>query len=113
MKKILICTPTYNESENIKNFCKQIYKIKNIDLLVIDDNSPDGTSEIIMKLKKKYNRLFLLKREKKMGIGSAIRAGMNYAIKNNYYAFLIYSPFIVIAVIVVVKLLFVCIIKRN
>ena len=86
MKKILICTPTYNESENIKNFCKQIYKIKNIDLLVIDDNSPDGTSEIIMKLKKKYNRLFLLKREKKMGIGSAIRAGMNYAIKNNYYA---------------------------
>ena len=86
MKKILICTPTYNESENIEYFCKEVLKIKNVDLIIIDDNSPDGTSEIVTELKKKYNRIFLLKREKKLGIGSALRAGMSFAIKNNYYA---------------------------
>ena len=59
MSKILICSPTYNESENIENFCKKILKIKNIDLIIIDDNSPDGTAKIIFKLQKKYKRLFI------------------------------------------------------
>ena len=86
MSKILVCSPTYNESENIINFCNKILKIKNIDLIIIDDNSPDGTAEIIFKLQKKYKRLFIIKRKKKLGIGSALRTGMDYALKNNYDA---------------------------
>ena len=87
MKKILICSPTYNESENIEIFCKKIFNINNnFHLLIIDDNSPDGTYKIIEKLKLKYKNLFLLKRKKKLGIGSALRKGMEYALKKKYYA---------------------------
>jgi len=87
MKKILICAPTYNEAKNIKKFCKEILNLKyNFDLIIIDDNSPDGTSKIIKKLKSKYKNLFLLKRKKKLGIGSALREGMRYALKRKYYA---------------------------
>ena len=63
MKKILICAPTYNESKNIRKFCSEVLNLKhNLDLIIIDDNSPDGTSEIIKKLKFKYKNLILLKR---------------------------------------------------
>ena len=87
MKKILICAPTYNESENIEIFCKKIFNInKNFHLLIVDDNSPDGTYKIIEKLKLKYKNLYLLKRKKKLGLGSALRAGMNYALKKKYKA---------------------------
>ena len=86
MKKILVCVPTYNESENIKILCKKIFRIKKVDLLIIDDNSPDGTYKIIEKLKLKYKNLYLLKRKKKLGLGSAIREGMNYALKKKYNA---------------------------
>ena len=87
MKKFLICSPTYNESENIEIFCKKIFNINNnFHLLIIDDNSPDGTYKIIEKLKLKYKNLFLLKRKKKLGLGSAIREGMNYALKKKYNA---------------------------
>lgn len=85
MKKILICTPTYNEAGNIKEFCERVFKIKNsIDLIVIDDNSPDGTAKIVEKLMKNYKNLFLVKRKTKLGIGSAIRQGIKYAKKFNY-----------------------------
>ena len=84
MKKFLICSPTYNEYENIEIFCKKIFNINNnFHLLIIDDNSPDGTYKIIEKLKLKYKNLYLLKRKKKLGLGSAIREGMNYALKKN------------------------------
>ena len=86
MKKILVCVPTYNESENIKILCKKIFRIKKVDLLIIDDNSPDGTYKIIEKLKLKCKNLYLLKRKKKLGFGSAIREGMNYALKKKYNA---------------------------
>ena len=85
MKKILICSPTYNESENITELCKRIFKIKKkVDLLIIDDNSPDGTSDILKKIKKKNRNLILIKRKSKLGIGSAFRVGIKYAIKNKY-----------------------------
>ena len=55
MKKILVCSPTYNEVDNIKIFCQKIFKIdKNLHLLIIDDNSPDGTHLVVNKLKLKY-----------------------------------------------------------
>ena len=87
MKKFLICAPTYNESENIEIFCKKIFNInKNFHLLIIDDTSPDGTYKIIEKLKLKYKNLYLLKRKKKLGLGSALREGMAYALKKKYKA---------------------------
>ena len=87
MKKILVCTPTYNEAKNIEKFCSRIFKIKyKIDLLVIDDNSPDGTSLIIKKLKKKMKNLILIQRAGKLGIGSALRMGIKYAKTKNYSA---------------------------
>ena len=87
MKKILVCIPTYNESENIEILCKKILNLKKkVDLLIVDDNSPDDTSGIVEKLKLKNKKLFLIKREKKIGIGSAIRTGFNFALKKNYNA---------------------------
>ena len=87
MKKILICTPTYNEAKNIEKFCKEIFHLKfNFDLIIIDDNSPDGTSKIVKNLKLKYKNIILLKRKEKLGIGSALREGMKYAGQKNYRA---------------------------
>jgi len=87
MKNFLVCIPTYNESENIEILCKKILNLKKkVDLLIVDDNSPDDTSGIVEKLKLKNKKLFLIKREKKTGIGSAIRTGFNFALKKNYNA---------------------------
>ena len=74
MKKIVICSPTYNEVGNIEILCTEIFKVnKNFHVLIIDDNSTDGTLELIKKLKFKFKNLNLIKRKKKLGIGSAYR----------------------------------------
>jgi len=82
----LIIIPTYNESENIELIINKIINIDNSnDILVVDDNSPDGTPEIVEKLKKIHNkRVFLLKREKKTGLGSAYKAGFKWALEKKY-----------------------------
>ncbi|MCU0372773.1 MAG: polyprenol monophosphomannose synthase [Ignavibacteria bacterium] len=86
MHRILVIIPTYNESENIAKIIKEVTgKTDNefeYNILVVDDNSPDGTAEIVEKLNN--NRVYILKREKKMGLGTAYIAGFKYAIKNNY-----------------------------
>ena len=61
--KYLVVTPTYNESENIVDFVNKVNNL-NLDLLIIDDNSPDGTSNLVIELKNKYENLFLITREK-------------------------------------------------
>jgi len=81
--KILIISPTYNEKENIRNFIVPITNL-NLDLLVIDDNSPDGTGEIIKEFQKSNKNIYLIQREKKMGLGSAYRDGFNWAIDKEY-----------------------------
>ena len=87
MKRILVCIPTYNESENIEILSKKIINLKKrVDLLIVDDNSPDGTSEIVKNLKLEYKNIFLIKRKEKKGIGSAIREGFDFALKRNYRA---------------------------
>ena len=84
-KKILVFTATYNEKESIE---KLILGIKeNLPLssiFIIDDNSPDGTSAIIKKLKKKIENLDLLVRDKKSGLDSAHKLAFEYAKKNNF-----------------------------
>jgi len=84
-KKILVFTACYNEKENIK---KLILKIKeNLpegEILVIDDNSPDQTKEVINNLKDKVSKLYLIVREKKLGLDTAHKFAYEFAIKNNY-----------------------------
>ncbi len=85
-KKYLIVLPTYNERDNIESLILEISNtLKNIpfQILVIDDNSPDKTFEIVKKIEKKYP-VQLIKREKKLGLGSAYIIGFDYGIKHNY-----------------------------
>jgi dolichol-phosphate mannosyltransferase len=84
-EKILIIIPTYNEIENIEKLIKEIYAIDSaIDILIVDDNSPDGTGKQVKKLKDQYNNLFLIEREEKLGLGTAYVAGFKFALKNGY-----------------------------
>ena len=86
INKSLIIIPTYNESENIELIINKIINVdKSNDILVVDDNSPDGTSTIVENLKDIHDkRVFLIKREKKSGLGSAYKAGFKWALDNNY-----------------------------
>ncbi len=88
MKKVVIVIPTYNESENIERVINLIYeKTKNlndysINVLVVDDNSPDKTYEVVEKVSKKNKGVILLKRKDKAGLGTAYIDGFRYAFKN-------------------------------
>ena len=75
MKKVIIL-PTYNERENIGPLVEQIfYLLSEINILVVDDNSPDGTTDLVEELKVKYPNLSLLKRPVKNGLGGAYIEG--------------------------------------
>ena len=82
--KTLVFTATYNESENIEKFLDISLKVRNIDLLIIDDNSPDLTFKIVENYQKKFQNLFLIKREKKLGLDTAHKLSFEFAKKNNY-----------------------------
>ena len=83
MKKIGICLPSFNESENIVNLINDILKINNeIDICVVDDNSPDNTFGLLNDNFKSYENIHLIKREKKNGRGSAVWDGFNF-LKNS------------------------------
>mgnify|MGYP001173638333 FL=1 len=84
MKKIIII-PTYNEFKNVGIICKKIRKyIKSIEILFIDDNSPDGTLKVIKDIMKTDKKIKYLTRKKKEGIGSAHKYGIKWALRNNY-----------------------------
>ena len=80
---VLVITPTYNEAKNIEKFIENIQKL-NLDLLIIDDNSPDGTADIVKKFSSNFNSINLIVRDKKLGLGSAYRKGFKWAEENNY-----------------------------
>ena len=83
--KTLVITPTYNERKNIKNFIEKIFNAgAELHLLVIDDNSPDKTSDLVNDLKTSYPNIFLIKRPKKLGLGTAYIEGFKWAISKNY-----------------------------
>ena len=84
-KKILIFAATYNEAENIKNFIEKILELNiNLDLLIIDDNSPDKTWEIVNDYKKNNKNIVLIKRKGKEGLDTAHKLAFNYAKEHNY-----------------------------
>ena len=83
--KILIIVPTYNELENLPRLLPEVLsKDSNIDVLIIDDNSPDGTAAFVENEIKKNNRIHLIKRESKQGLGTAYIAGFKYALQKDY-----------------------------
>ena len=81
----LIISPTYNEKKNISSLIEIILSIdKNYHILIIDDNSPDGTANIVKELQLKYKNLFLEERPGKAGLGTAYKYAFNWALKKNY-----------------------------
>lgn len=85
MKKTIIVVPTYNEIGNISVIYEKIFKaVGNLKLLIVDDNSPDGTGTAADALAKKDKRVFVIHRQGKMGLGSAYIHGMKFAIDNGF-----------------------------
>lgn len=85
MKRVIII-PTYNERENIVAMIKRVMSLKlNFDLLIVDDSSPDGTAELVRQEQQNYSeRLHLVERSGKLGLGTAYIAGFKYALAHGY-----------------------------
>jgi dolichol-phosphate mannosyltransferase len=85
MSKNLIFSATYDEKDNIEELIEKINKYSlNSDILIIDDNSPDGTGSILNELKEKNSNLIFIIRESKLGLDTAHKYAYDYAIKNGY-----------------------------
>ena len=83
--KTLIISPTYNEIKNIKSLVKQVFDLDpDYHLLVVDDNSPDGTALKVKELQSIYPNLHLEERPGKAGLGTAYLFGFKWALENNY-----------------------------
>jgi dolichol-phosphate mannosyltransferase len=83
--KILVVIPTFNESENIPRLIPQVLEqAEGIEVLVVDDGSPDGTGGIVRKMGETDPRVHLLERSAKMGLGTAYVDGFRYALAGNY-----------------------------
>ncbi len=85
MPKILVVTPTYNEAENVGLFIKQVLgQVPGIEILIVDDNSPDHTGDIVADLMQTNPCIHLLRRAGKMGLGTAYVEGFRYAIAKGF-----------------------------
>ena len=85
MPNTLIFTATYNEADNIAKFLDKLLSINsNLNILIIDDNSPDKTYEIIEEYSKKYKNIKLILRDSKLGLDTAHKYAYTFAKKNNY-----------------------------
>lgn len=86
MEKKLVIIPTFNEKENIENIARAVFSLAGeFEVLVVDDASPDGTAEIVKRLQTEFpQRLHLLERAGKLGLGTAYLAGFDYALKHGY-----------------------------
>jgi dolichol-phosphate mannosyltransferase len=82
----IVIIPTYNEIENIERIIHAVFQLpSSFHLLIVDDNSPDGTAAKVKELQIKYNdRLFLEVRQKKSGLGTAYVHGFKWALSHNY-----------------------------
>ncbi len=86
MSDSLVIIPTYKEEENIKSIIVAIFALKkDFDILVIDDNSPDQTANIVKELMKNFpHRLHIMERAGKLGLGTAYISGFHYALERHY-----------------------------
>lgn len=86
MNDCIVIIPTYNEKENIEAIIRKTFSLSHpFDILIIDDNSPDGTALLVKNLQIEFNdRLFIIERAGKLGLGTAYIAGFKWAIQKNY-----------------------------
>lgn len=85
MNKKLVIIPTYNEKENIEKIIRTVFGLGDYHILIIEDNSPDGTAEIVKKLIGEYpEKLFIEERKGKLGLGTAYIHGFKWALAHNY-----------------------------
>jgi len=83
--KRIVIIPTYNEKENIEAIIRKVFSLsKPFDVLIVDDNSPDGTGQIVKRLQQEFSKLHILERKEKNGLGTAYIAGFRWCLKNNY-----------------------------
>lgn len=85
-KEKLVIIPTFNELENIQEMIRAVMNLEgNFELLIVDDNSPDGTAMEVIKLQNEFtDRLHLIQRKGKLGLGTAYITGFKYALKKGY-----------------------------
>jgi dolichol-phosphate mannosyltransferase len=84
-ERALVVVPTYNEKENIRRLIATVLEQDpRIDMLIVDDGSPDGTGDIVDEIAAREPRAHALHREKKMGLGTAYRAGFKWALERDY-----------------------------
>ena len=85
MSKALVIIPTYNEKENISSIIDAVLSLKdNIEILIVDDGSPDGTAEIVKSIQSKQSRIHLLQRSGKLGLGTAYITGFKWGLAQGY-----------------------------
>lgn len=86
MSNKVVIIPTYKEKENIENIIRVVFNLpESFDILIIDDNSPDGTAAIVKNLMKEFpERLFIIERAGKLGLGTAYITGFKWSIEHKY-----------------------------
>jgi len=85
MARALIIIPTYNEAPNAEKIITEVLQQSDIvEVLIVEDNSPDGTAAIVKKMMETNPRIHILERERKLGLGTAYVAGFKYAIQNKF-----------------------------
>ena len=86
MSDSIVIIPTYNEKENIENIIRKVFSFKKeFHILIVDDGSPDGTADIVKKLQNNFpEKLFLIEREGKLGLGTAYITAFHWAIDKKY-----------------------------
>lgn len=86
MADCLVITPTYNEKENIENIIRKVFSLdKEFHMLIIEDNSPDGTADIVKRLMEEFpERLFIKERKGKLGLGTAYLDGFRWGLEHGY-----------------------------
>lgn len=86
MSDSIVIIPTYNEKENIENIIREVFSFeKKFHILIVEDNSPDGTADIVKNLMKEFpNSLFIHERKGKLGLGTAYIAGFKWSLEQKY-----------------------------
>jgi dolichol-phosphate mannosyltransferase len=84
--KLAIVIPTYNEVETVPSLIKELFEkvkkiVEKLDILIIDDSSPDGTADVVRELGKKYEKITVIQRPKKMGLGAAYKEGFRHILE--------------------------------
>ena len=86
MNDRLVIIPTYNEKENIEKIIRCVFSLQpSFEILIIEDNSPDGTATIVKELQKEFTGLHLIERKGKLGLGTAYITGFKWALEHGYH----------------------------